>query len=130
MSGYMSDWSQIIAIIGRFLLAFYFLKAGISNAYNWKRLVGLIKSKKIPFPHLVMIFVVVTEILGSFAIIFNFYPILAAAALIVFTLAVNFFICNYWTMEGVQKRNVSFVFYANIAVVGALLLVTSMAAKG
>lgn len=125
----MFDWSQIIAVLGRFLLAFYFLKAGINNAYNWKRLVGLITAKKIPFPHFVTFLVVVTEILGSLAIIFNYYAIIAAVALIIFTLAVNFYICNYWTMEGIQRRNVSFVFYANIAVVGALLLVTSMAAK-
>ncbi len=122
----MTDWTFYLATLGRFLLAFYFLKAGINNAYNKDKLLGLIKAKKIPFPRIVLYLVIVTEILGSLAIIFNFYSMFAALALIIFTLAVNFIICNYWTMEGLQRRNVSFVFYANFAVVGALLLIMTM----
>lgn len=119
----MVTLANVISTFGRILLAFYFLKAGINNAINSKKLIGLIKSKGIPLPRVVMAMVVITEILGSLAIIFNFYTIYAAIALILFTLCVNFIICNYWTMEGLQRRNVSFVFYANIAVVGALLLI-------
>jgi putative oxidoreductase len=122
----MTDWSFVLSVLGRFLLAFYFLKAGINNAYHKDKLLGLIKAKKIPFPKTVLYLVIITEIVGSLAIIFNFYAIFAALALIIFTLAVNFLICNYWTMEGLQRRNVSFVFYANFAVVGALLLIMTM----
>lgn len=121
----MTDWSYPIALIGRFLLAFYFLKAGINNAYHADKLLGLIKAKNIPLPRLVAYLVITTEIVASLAIIFNVYTLFAALALIIFTLTVNFLICNYWNMEGIQKRNVSFVFYANIAVIGALLLVTT-----
>lgn len=122
----MTDWSLWINFLGRFLLAFYFLKAGINNAINWRKILGLIQAKKIPLPYLVLVGVVVTEIVGSLAIIFNFQVIMAALALMIFTLAVNFYICNYWKMEGLQRRNVSFVFYANIAVIGALLILASL----
>lgn len=114
--------SAIITNLGRFLLAFYFLKAGINNAYHADKLKGLVQAKKLPWPTFITYLVIVTEIVASIAIIFNFYVNFAALALIIFTLSVNFIICNYWTMEGIQRRNVSFVFYANVAVVGALLL--------
>lgn len=111
---------------GRCLIAFYFLKAGINNAYNFNKVRKLINTKSIPYPSLMLLAVVITEIVGSFAIIFNFYVFFASIALIVFTLSTNFLICNYWTMEGLQRRNVSFVFYANIAVIGALLLISGV----
>ncbi|MBA2653639.1 MAG: DoxX family protein [Gammaproteobacteria bacterium] len=123
----MTDWTFLIPLFGRFLLASYFLKAGINNALHWHKVLGLIKFKKIPFPNLVLFAVIATQIVGSLAIIFNYYAVIASIALIIFTLVANFLVCNYWKMEGVQRRNVSFIFYANIAVIGALLLITSMA---
>jgi putative oxidoreductase len=121
----MSGGSWLIAMLGRILLTSYFLKAGINNAFNSKNIKGLLSAKKIPFPGLVLFVVVFTEIAGSLAIIFNIYSSIAVIGLIIFTLAANFLICNYWTMEGLQRRNISFVFYANIAVIGGLLLMSS-----
>lgn len=122
----MFDGHFLLNLLGRSLLAFYFLKAGINNAYNWGKVRNLIKSKRVPLPDLVLPLVIFVEIVGGLALIFNFYVQIAAFALIFFTLITNTLICNYWTMEGIQKRNVSFVFYANIAVVGALLLIMTM----
>jgi|LakMenE18May11ns_1017448.scaffolds.fasta_scaffold9338660_1 putative oxidoreductase len=116
--------SLILFLLSRILLASYFLKAGINNAFNLKHIAGLLKSKKIPFPTLGALAVVVLQIVASLAIILNIYTLWASLALIIFTLFANFLICNYWTMEGVQKRNVSFIFYANISVVGGLLLLS------
>lgn len=126
----MSDWTTLVIFLGRFLLAFYFLKAGISNAYNWKKISGLLKTKKIPLSNLVVAGVVLIQILASVAIIVNFYVLIASTSLIIFTLAANFLICNYWKMEGLERRNISFVFYANFAVIGALLLITGMSPRG
>jgi uncharacterized membrane protein YphA (DoxX/SURF4 family) len=126
----MLDVSSLLNLLGRCLLASYFLKAGINNAYNFKNVRSLVTSKKIPFPTLVLVAVILTELLGSLAIIFDVYALVASLALIIFTLAANFLICNYWTKAGLEKRNISFIFYANVAVIGALLLVSGMAPRG
>lgn len=116
---------MVIPLLGRLLISFYFFKAGINNARNWPRVLGLLKSKKIPFPQLILLLVIIVELLAPLAIIFNVYAIIAAVSLIIFTLFANFLICNYWVMEGINRRNVAFVFYANIAVIGGLLLIMS-----
>ncbi len=120
----MTIATQSIAILAKILLTFYFLKAGINNALNYKKLVNVLRFKNIPFPALSLILVIIAEIFGSLMIIFNFYAIIGAAMLIVFTVAANLFFCNYWTMQGADKRNVGFLFYSNLAVIGGLLLVT------
>lgn len=122
----MSAMALSSIILGRLLLAFYFLKAGINNILHFQRVAGLLKTKSIPLAPLALTVVIAIQLLGSIAVILNVYTLIASIALILFTLAANFLICNYWTMEGLQRKNVSFVFYANIAVIGALLLLSGM----
>lgn len=122
----MSQMQHILLIIARVLLAFYFLKAGISNLKNFSKLVPFVRSKKIPLPGVAMALVVFVQIVGSLQVIFNFYAAIGALGLLVFTVFANLFICNYWTMKGMQRRNINFLFYANIAVIGGLLLVVAL----
>lgn len=119
-------WQTIVSLLGRLLIASYFFKAGVNNARNWPKVLNLLQSKKIPMPSLVLLSVILVELFAPIAIVFKFQVIIAAIALIVFTLFANFLICNYWSMEGINRRNVAFVFYANIAVIGGLLLVMTM----
>lgn len=122
----MIDGSSLINLAGRIFVVFYFLKAGVNNLYHWNKPLQLIKSKNIPFAHFALSAVIATQLVGSLAVIFNYYALAGAIALIAFTLLANFMICNYWTMEGPQKKTVSLVFYANFAVIGGLLLILSM----
>ena len=122
----MTDLQHILLIIARILLASYFLKAGISNLKNFSKLVPFVASKKIPLPGVAMAAVVFVQIVGSLMVIFNVYAAIGAIGLLIFTILANVFICNYWTMQGIQRRNINFLFYANIAVIGGLLLIISL----
>lgn len=119
----MSHLQLSILVLAKTLIIFYFLKAGINNLKNFKRLVNVLQNKRLPLPNVMMAAVVIIQIFGSLAILFDFYIIPAAIALIVFTMAANMWFCNYWTMKGLDRRNISFLFYANIAVIGGLLMV-------
>ena len=113
----------ILFIIGKFLLVFYFLFAGIKNALHFSKRVGLLKSKKFPLPTASLVVGIACQLLGSIFVFFNIYPITGAILLIIFTLFANFVICNYWTQEGLAKQLASFIFFANFAVIGGLLIV-------
>lgn len=119
------DLQFIILLIAKVLLVFYFFKAGINNAKNYSKLVNVLRAKGVPLPHIAMGLVIAVQILGSLAIVFDYGALLAAIALILFTIAANAYFCSYWTLQGMDRRNISFLFYANIAVMGGLLLLIS-----
>lgn len=112
-----------LALFAKFLLVSYFLKAGYTNLQNPAGIHGLIKMKGIPMATMVLIGVFAVQILGSLMVLFNIYPAIGALSLIAFTLASNLLFCNYWTMHGVQQKLTSFLFSANMAIIGGLLLV-------
>lgn len=118
--------TAVLATLGRVCLAGYFLKAGINNANNFKKLINVLARKNVPLPTFALALVVFVEIVGSLAVIFNIYAAVGAVALAIFTVAANFYFCNYWTMENFERRNVNFLFYANLAVIGGLLLIVAM----
>ena len=118
--------TQAIALIARILLVFYYLKAGLTNMQKPATIEGMIKSKKLPQAKLIMMMVLALQIVGSVLIILNVYVVPAASALIVFTIAANALFCTYWTMDrGFVRSLTSFLFDANIAIIGGLLLLIS-----
>lgn len=121
----MSIAHPLILFLARFLLVFYFLKAGVNNYSNFNRLTKVLRQRGFFYPELIMTVVIATQLIGGLFVVFNFYAVYAAVALIFFTLAANFCFCNYWVMEGLERRNVGFLFYANLSVIGGLLLVVS-----
>lgn len=120
------ETNEILLILGKFLLVFYFLHAGCKNIIFFPKRVGLLKSKNFPLPAFSLAVSIAFEIFGSLSVLFAFYPIIGAMLLIIFTLFTNFTICNYWKQEGMARQLASFVFYANFAVIGGLLIVITL----
>lgn len=121
----MGTYPELINIVGRILLVSYFLKAAVFNSINPTPIINLIKAKKFPLPTIVFLAVLVIQVFGGLAIIFNFYPILGAIGLIGFTALSNILFCNFWAMEGIQARVSTNLFFANIAIIGGLIVVLS-----
>lgn len=115
--------AQAVDILGRVLLVSYFLKAGVQNAQHPSRITQLLQFKKIPLASVVTMGVLAVQLLGGLAVIFNYHAAMGAVALIIFTILSNVIFCSYWKMEGADRRNINFLFYANIAVIGGLLLI-------
>lgn len=121
----MSTYPEIINLIGRILIVSYFLKAAINNGLKPQPVVGMIQSKNFPLPRLVFITVLFIQLLGSLSVIFNFYPLVGAMSLIFFTILSNIFFCNFWKMEGLKAVLSEHLFFANVAIIGGLLVVVS-----
>lgn len=119
----MLVYHEAINLIGRILLVSYFIKAGISNSLHPSPVIGLIKSKKFPLPHLVFGMVLIIQIIGGLSVIFRFYPVFGALSLIGFTTLSNLFFLDFWNMDKKQGMLVKHLFFANIAVIGGLLLI-------
>jgi len=119
-------WHLILDFIARLLLVSYFVKAGINNLKNPKPIIGMIAGKGFPVSTIVYAGVIATQFLGSLMVLFHFYAAIGVLALIIFTILSNALFCTYWKMQGNDRRNIRFLFDANIAIVGGLLLILTI----
>lgn len=117
---------QHLFILSRFLLVFYFLHAGIKNIFHFSQRVLFLQSKNFPLPKISMAIAIIFQIVGSVAVLFNYYAAIGAILLIIFTVLCNFVICNYWRREGLERQLTSTIFYANFAVIGGLIIIVAI----
>lgn len=116
-----------LTLIGRWLLAFLFVPAGISKLTGFAGTVGYIASVGLPLPTLGAILAIGVEIGAGVALIAGFQTRIAALILAIFTLAASFFFHPYWAVPVEQQFVTQLLFVKNIAVVGGLL---TLAAAG
>jgi putative oxidoreductase len=125
----MEKFQTILYFVARLCLVIYFLKAGMQNLLNPKPVLGLLGARKFPFPKLVFAGVVSVQILGSLALLFNFYMQYAVIALISFTILANLLFCTFWNKTGWESKMTEFLFFANLSVIGGLLLILVQAGR-
>ncbi len=117
-----------LALIGRLLLAWLFLPAGISKISGFAGTVGYAASAGLPMPEIGTAVGLVVEIVGGLALIFGFGTRWAALVLALFTLVASFFFHNYWTLPADQQMMQSLMFYKNVAITGGLLVLAAFGA--
>ncbi|WP_137896476.1 DoxX family protein [Ramlibacter sp. 2FC] len=117
-----------LALIGRLLLAWLFLPAGISKISGFAGTVGYAASVGLPMPQLGTAVGLVVEIVGGLALIVGFGTRWAALVLALFTLVASFFFHAYWALPAEQQMMQSLMFYKNIAVTGGLLVLAAFGA--
>jgi len=117
-----------MTLVGRLLLAFLFLPAGIGKIAGFAGVSGYIASKGLPMPELGAAIAIVVEVGGGLALIAGFGTRYAALALALFTLVATFIFHNYWGVPADQVYMQKLLFNKNIAVVGGLLLLAAQGA--
>jgi len=117
-----------LSLVGRILLAFLFLPAGIGKLTGFAGTVGYIASVGLPLPQVAAAIALVVEIVGGIALIVGFGTRFAALALAVFTLVASIFFHNYWTLPADQQMMQQLMFFKNIAVIGGLLTLAAWGA--
>lgn len=114
-----------LSLIGRLLLAWLYVPAGIGKIGGFAGTAGYIASKGLPMPELGAVIAIVVEIAGGIALIAGFGTRLAALALALFTLIATFIFHAYWGIPADQVFVQQLMFNKNIAVVGGLLVLAA-----
>ena len=110
-----------IALIGRLLLAYLFIPAGIGKLTGFAGTVGYITSKGLPMPEVAAGLAIVVELGVGLMLLVGFQTRWAALVLTLFTLAAGFFFHNYWAVPADQAMVQQLMFNKNVAIAGGLL---------
>ena len=117
----MSSLQNPIALIGRLLLAYLFIPAGIGKLTGFAGTVGYITSKGLPMPEVAAGLAIVVELGVGLMLLVGFQTRWAALVLTLFTLAAGFFFHNYWAVPADQAMVQQLMFNKNVAIAGGLL---------
>lgn len=125
-----SSSQNLATLVGRLLLAWLFLPAGIAKLTGFAGTVGYITSVGLPMPQVAAALTLVVEIGGGIALIVGLGTRWAALALALFTLVASFIFHAYWAAPADAQAMVQLLFNKNIAVAGGLFVLAAFGAGG
>lgn len=112
----------ILPLIGRVLIALYFVPAGIGKlGEGFSSNVAYASSAGLPLPTLGVTVATAVEIVAGIAFLLGLQARLAALLLGVFTVLAAFFFHNYWVMPEQMQMIQHIIFWNHMALVGGLL---------
>jgi len=120
-AGTATTAQNLLALIGRVLIAAMFVPAGLSKIVGFAGTVGYIGSVGLPLPAVGAVLAIIVELGAGAALLLGFQTRIAAIVLAVFTLAASFFFHPFWAVPEAAKMVTTLLFTKNIAVVGGLL---------
>jgi putative oxidoreductase len=113
---------SVLQVVGRAFLALLFIATGVGKVLTWQAVQGYMESKGVP--GILLPLVVVLEVGAGAALLFGLFVPWAAGALAIFcTVAALIFHLN------LQDRNERTAFLKDLALAGALVLVSTNAIR-
>ncbi|MCU4118733.1 DoxX family protein [Variovorax sp. N23] len=112
---------DVIALVGRILVAYLFIPAGIGKLMGFAGTVGYVASSGLPLPQVGAALAIVIELGVGIAFLLGFKTRISAIVLAVFTVATALFFHKYWSAPDAMKMMQQINFNKNIAIAGGLL---------
>jgi putative oxidoreductase len=124
---FMSFSEYISPLVGRLILAWFFLNAALSYSAGWDGTIQLMALKGIPAPPLLLAAALIVMVLGGLSLVFGFQTRHGAVLLFGFTLIVSVAMHDFWKIDNAIDRAADFdIFARNMAIAGGLLLLVGM----
>ena len=105
-----------LALIGRILIAYLFIPAGIGKLMGFAGTVGYINSVGLPLPEVAAVIAIVVELGLGIALLLGFKTRWTAIAMAIFTVATGLFFHKFW-IDATQNTQ----FFKNLAIAGGML---------
>jgi putative oxidoreductase len=119
------DAQDAVWTVGRALLGAPFVVGGVRHFFHLSILEQVMTRRGVPAARFVLLCGSVLQIAAGTALILGLHPLYAIAALIVFTLTASVMFLDFWSMEGADRNNAINAWWANIGIVGGLLVVAA-----
>jgi len=123
----LSISEQISPLVGRFVLAWFFLSEAWFRANLWHANVALLDKAQIPVPALVLLAALIVMTLGGLALALGFHTRHGAMLLFAFMIVVTVMMYDYWNFADASRRAAEYELFArNIAIAGGLLVLVGV----
>ncbi len=123
----MSFSEYISPLVGRLVLAWFFIGEALAYAGQWDATIQLMALKHIPAPPLLLAIGLIAMILGGLSLVFGFQARHGAVLLFGFTVVVSVAMHDFWRIANPLDRAADYeVFARNMAIAGGLLLLVGM----
>ena len=119
---------DITALVGRILIAYLFIPAGIGKLMGFAGTVGYVASAGLPLPELGAALAIVVELGLGIALLLGYKTRVTALVMAVFTVATALFFHKYWSAPDAMKMMQQINFNKNIAIAGGLLALAGFGA--
>ena len=117
----MNALQNPLALLGRILMAWFFILPGIGKLTGFAGAVGYAKSAGMPMAEVGVAIGLLIEIGGGLALLLGWGTRYAAALLAFFTLVATVIFHAYWSVPAEAVAMTKLLFNKNIAIVGGLL---------
>ena len=112
-----------VLYLGRILFGGYFLYSALGHFSKLSMMAGYAQSKGIPAPKLAVAGSGILLVIGGLSVIFNVYPLVGLASIILFLVPVTFLMHAFWKVqEPMAKMGEMVNFTKNLALLGAVVI--------
>ena len=123
----MSVSERISPLVGRLVIAWFFLSEAWWRLNNWEGTATLMHMKHISNPHLFLGLALVVMVLGALALAFGYQTRPGALALFGLTIIASVMLHDYWKIHDSIDRSADYdLFIRNLAIAGGLLFLVGM----
>ncbi|MGM9490898.1 DoxX family protein [Ideonella sp. YS5] len=112
---------NLLAFLGRALIALLFIPSGFSKLTGFAGLVGYIASKGVPLPEVCAAIAIAAELGLGVLLLVGWQARWAALGLAIFVVVITPIFHNFWAVPEAQKMMQMQNFFKNLAAVGGLL---------
>jgi putative oxidoreductase len=116
-----SGLQDTLALIGRIVLAWFFVPAGFGKIAGFAGTVAYATSAGLPMPQVGVAIALLIELVGGLMLLVGFKTRWAALALAIFAAVAALFFHNYWALPEAQQMMQKLNFTKNLAIAGGLL---------
>jgi len=123
----MSVSERISPVLGRFVIAWFFLSEAWWRLNNWDGTLALLQAQHIAHGVPVLAVSVLIMVLGGLSIGLGFHARAGALLLFAFMAAVSYAVYDYWNIPDQHARDAAYdLFVRNVAIAGGLLFIVGM----
>src|SRR2546421_11067424 len=127
----MSFGESLAPLLGRLVLAWFFLTQAYHYALDWNDTAILLTMKNVPTPPVLLLTALTGIVLGSISLVLGFRTRAGALALFAITIGATVTMHDYWHLRAAAARSADFdIFARNMAIAGGLLILIGMGSGG
>lgn len=115
--------TNVAPLIGRILIAVFFIPSGVSKITGFSGTVGYIASAGLPAPTVGAVIAIIVEVVVAAALLVGWQARWSALILAVFTIVAALCFHQYWAAPADQQMMQHINFFKNMAIAGGLLFV-------